>query len=114
MGQAWAKTSALPSRSLTLFQRANAHRVFGFCQQFFGFGAGFGCACLQNIFNARGMGNQVVVHINGERYNVFPDYCQGLHFLESNRYGRVTIDDVKVDDFHHITKIEVTQRNTGK
>ena len=61
-----------------------------------------------------GNGNQVVVHINGERYNVFPDYCQGLHFLESNRYGRVTIDDVKVDDFHHITKIEVTQRNTGK
>lgn len=36
------------------------------------------------------------------------------YFLESNRYGRVTIDDVKVDDFHHITKIEVTQRNTGK
>ena len=61
-----------------------------------------------------GNGNQVVVQINGERYNVFPDYCQGLHFLESNRYGRVTIDDVKVDDFHHITKIEVTQRNTGK
>ena len=41
-------------------------------------------------------------------------YCQGLHFLESNRYGRVTIDDVKVDDFHHIIKIEVTQRNTRK
>ncbi|ATV39079.1 PKD domain-containing protein [Prevotella intermedia] len=62
----------------------------------------------------RGNANQVIVHVNGERYSVFPDYCQGLHFLESNRYGRVTIDDVKVDDFHHIIKIEVTQRNTRK
>ena len=63
MGQAWAKTSALPSRSLTLFQRANAHRVFGFRQQFFRFGAGFGCARLQDVFDARGVGNQIVVHI---------------------------------------------------
>lgn len=61
-----------------------------------------------------GNGSHVIVHVNGERYNVFPDYCQGLHFLESNRYGRISIDDVKVDDFHHISKIEVTQRHIGK
>ena len=30
-----------------------------------------------------GNGNQVVVHINGERYNVFPRLLsKGLHFLE--------------------------------
>ena len=56
----------------------------------------------------------MIVQVNGERYNLFPDYCQGLHYLESNRYSRVSIDDVKVDDFHRITKIEVTQRNIGK
>lgn len=62
----------------------------------------------------RGNGGRVIVQVNGERYNLFPDYCQGLHYLESNRYSRVSIDDVKVDDFHRITKIEVTQRNIGK
>ena len=57
---------------------------------------------------------QVVVEVNGERYNVFPDYCQGLHFLESNRNKRILIEDVKIDDINRITKIQVTQRYIGK
>ena len=56
--------------------------------------------------------SQVVVEVNGDRYNVFPDYCQGLHYLESR--NRVIIEDVKVDDIKHITKIQVTQRYIRK
>ena len=58
--------------------------------------------------------DQVTVEVNGARYNVFPDYCQGLHFLESSARKRVIIDDVKVDDVKRITKIQVTQRYIGK
>ena len=58
--------------------------------------------------------DQVMVEVNGKRFNVFPDYCQGLHFLESNRNNRVLIEDTKIDDLHRITKIQVTQKFVGK
>ncbi len=58
--------------------------------------------------------DQVMVEVNGKRFNVFPDYCQSLHFLESNRKKRAFIEDVKIDDLHHITKIQVTQKYIGK
>ena len=58
--------------------------------------------------------DQVMVEINGNRFNVFPDYCQSLHFLESNRNKRIFIEDVKIDDKDRITKIQVTQKYTGK
>ena len=55
-----------------------------------------------------------MVEVNGKRFNVFPDYCQSLHFLESNSKKRAFIEDVKIDDLHHITKIQVTQKYIGK
>ena len=56
----------------------------------------------------------VMVEVNGNRFNVFPDYCQSLHFLESNRNKRIFIEDVKIDDKDRITKIQVTQKYIGK
>ena len=53
--------------------------------------------------------DQVVVIINDEKYNDFNGYCQGLHFLESNRKKRVSIDDVKIDDLNCVKFIHVTQ-----
>ena len=53
--------------------------------------------------------DQVVVVINDEKYNDFNGYCQGLHFLESNRKKRVSIDDVKIDDLNCVKSIHVTQ-----
>lgn len=58
--------------------------------------------------------DQVMVEVNGKRFNVFPDYCQSLHFLESNYKKRAFIEDVKIDDLHRITKIQVTQKYIGK
>lgn len=58
--------------------------------------------------------NQVAVVINGEKYNDFLGYCQGLHFLESNPKRRVQITDVKIDDLHCVHTIEVTQNSTEK
>lgn len=39
----------------------------------------------------------------------FPNHFQGLHFLESNRKKRVSIDDVKIDDLNCVKSIHVTQ-----
>ena len=58
--------------------------------------------------------DQVMVEVNGNRFNVFPDYCQSLHFLESNRNKRIFIEDIKIDDKDRITKIQVTQKYIGK
>ena len=52
---------------------------------------------------------QVVVIINDEKYNDFNGYCQGLHFLESNRKRRVSIDEVKINDFKCVKSIHVAQ-----
>lgn len=53
--------------------------------------------------------NQVAVVVNGDKYNDFLGYCQGLHFLESNPKKRVQIDDVKIDKANCLTTIQVTQ-----
>lgn len=53
--------------------------------------------------------DQVVVVINDDKYNDFMGYCQGLHFLESNKTKRVNIDDVKIDDIYCVTTIHVKQ-----
>ena len=41
--------------------------------------------------------DRVAVVVNGEKYNDFTGYCQGLHFLESNTKRRVRIDEVLID-----------------
>lgn len=53
--------------------------------------------------------DQVVVVINDDKYNDFLGYCQGLHYLESNKTKRVNIDDVKIDDIYCVTTIHVKQ-----
>jgi len=58
--------------------------------------------------------DQVVVVINDEKYNDFMGYCQGLHFLESNKNKRVSIDAVKIDDIYCVTTIYVTQSYSVK
>lgn len=58
--------------------------------------------------------DQVVMVVNGEKYNDFTGYCQGLHFLESNRKKRVHIDEVQIDRIKCITTIQVTQSYTEK
>lgn len=58
--------------------------------------------------------DQVVVVINDEKYNDFMGYCQGLHFLESNKNKRVNIDAVKIDDIYCVSTIYITQSYSAK
>ena len=58
--------------------------------------------------------DRVVVIVNDEKYNDFDGYCQGLHFLESNRKKPVSIDDVKIDDLNCVKSIHVTQSYVEK
>lgn len=53
--------------------------------------------------------DKIVVIVNDDKYNDFMGYCQGLHFLESNKNKRVSIDDVKIDQISCVTTIHVTQ-----
>lgn len=53
--------------------------------------------------------DQVAVVVNGEKYNDFTGYCQGLHFLESNNKKRVHIDEVHIDNIKCVSTIQVTQ-----
>ena len=52
---------------------------------------------------------EVAVVVNGDKYNDFLGYCQGLHFLESNPKRRVQIREVKIDNLHCVTTLQVTQ-----
>ena len=56
--------------------------------------------------------SQVVVIINGERYNDFYSYCQGIHHLDSEEEVALRIDKVKVDSTRGIRRIEVYQSLT--
>lgn len=58
--------------------------------------------------------DRVVVVVNGEKYNDFTGYCQGLHFLESNTKRHVRIDEVHIDKLHCVSTIQVTQSYTEK
>jgi hypothetical protein len=59
-----------------------------------------------------GKGEVVVVVVNGDKYNDFYSYCQGLHTLEGRGKSTLNIDDVKVNilDNGCINRIEVSQR----
>ena len=52
---------------------------------------------------------EIAVVVNGDKYNDFLGYCQGLHFLESNPKRRVQIREVKIDNLHCVTTLQVTQ-----
>lgn len=58
--------------------------------------------------------DQVAVVVNGDKYNDFYSYCQGLHFLQSSQKQTTHIDDVKIDNLHCIKVINVTQSNLEK
>lgn len=53
--------------------------------------------------------DRVAVVVNGEKYNDFSGYCQGLHFLESNNKRRVRIDEVLIDKINCVSTIQITQ-----
>lgn len=58
--------------------------------------------------------NEIGVVINGDKYNDFLSYCQGLHFLESSPKRRVKIQEVKIDNFNCVKTIQVTQNIAEK
>lgn len=58
--------------------------------------------------------DRVAVVVNGEKYNDFTGYCQGIHFLESNPKRRVRIDEVLIDKLHCVSTIQITQSYTEK
>lgn len=58
--------------------------------------------------------SQVVVVVNGDKYNDFSGYCQGLHFLESSPKRRIKIQEVKIDNQNCVRTIQVTQSVADK
>ncbi|MCH2225685.1 MAG: PKD domain-containing protein [Crocinitomicaceae bacterium] len=56
-----------------------------------------------------GDGENVVVVVNGNKYNDLYSYCQGLHSLEGRGENTLTIDGVKVKKLYCVRRIEVTQ-----
>ncbi|MFL1895023.1 PKD domain-containing protein [Aquimarina sp. 2-A2] len=53
--------------------------------------------------------DEVIVVINGARYNDLYSYCQGLHHLEGKGEKTVIISEVAIDTFKCLKKIKVTQ-----
>jgi predicted RNA-binding protein (virulence factor B family) len=66
---------------------------------------------VNNLYDGMIFHNEIfeAIEVGDEKYNDFNGYCQGLHFLESNRKKRVSIDDVKIDDLNCVKSIHVTQ-----
>ncbi|WP_194765658.1 PKD domain-containing protein [Tamlana sp. I1] len=58
--------------------------------------------------------DDVVVVVNGARYNDLYSYCQGLHFLEGKGTKTVVINEVAIDTFNCLKKIQVTQSIINK
>lgn len=58
--------------------------------------------------------DKVAVIINGDKYNDFYSYCQGLHFLENNNTKATKIDKVKIESIECIENIYVTQSTIKK
>ncbi len=52
---------------------------------------------------------EVVIVVNGSKFNDFYSYCQGLHFLEGAKKNRLKIEQVTIDRFKCIEIINVTQ-----
>lgn len=53
--------------------------------------------------------DEVVVVTNGTRYNDLYSYCQGLHHLEGKGEKTVIINEVAIDTFKCLKRINVTQ-----
>lgn len=53
--------------------------------------------------------DEVIVVVNGARYNDLYSYCQGLHYLEGKGKKTVIINEVAIDTFNCVKKIQVTQ-----
>lgn len=53
--------------------------------------------------------DEVIVVINGDKYNDLYSYCQGLHYLEGKGKKTLIINEVAIDTFNCLKKIEVTQ-----
>lgn len=53
--------------------------------------------------------SDVVVVVNESKYNDLYSYCQGLHYLDMKNNHKVTINEVVLDTFNCIKKINVTQ-----
>lgn len=53
--------------------------------------------------------DEVIVVINGAKYNDLYSYCQGLHHLEGKGEKTVLINEVVIDTFNCLKKIQVTQ-----
>ncbi|MCG8699685.1 MAG: PKD domain-containing protein [Bacteroidales bacterium] len=56
----------------------------------------------------------VIVIINGDKYNDLYSYCQGLHILEGKGAKTVMIKQVAIDTFRCLRRIEVTQNIASK
>ncbi len=56
-----------------------------------------------------GQVENVVVVINESKYNDLYSYCQGLHYLDSKKNQKVTINKVELDSFNCFKKMKVTQ-----
>ena len=66
---------------------------------------------LKYIENRYTCGNaeQVVVIVNGKKYNDLYSYCQGLHSLEGKGRSTLFINKVEVEKLYCLRRIEVTQ-----
>lgn len=53
--------------------------------------------------------DEVVIVVNGSKYNDLYSYCQGLHHLEGKGAKTLVINQVAIDTFNCLKKIEVTQ-----
>lgn len=53
--------------------------------------------------------NELVILVNGSKYNDLYSYCQGLHHLSGRGSKSIVINEVQVDTIRCIPKISVTQ-----
>ncbi len=58
--------------------------------------------------------DEVVIIVNGDRYNDLYSYCQGLHYLEGKGAKTLVINEVAIDTFNCLKRIEVTQSVINK
>ncbi|WP_459211967.1 PKD domain-containing protein [Aquimarina rhabdastrellae] len=58
--------------------------------------------------------DEVVVVVNGDRYNDLYSYCQGLHYLEGKGSKTLEINQVAIDTFNCLKRIEVIQSVINK
>lgn len=54
-------------------------------------------------------GKDLLVIINGGKYNDFFSYCQGLHYLQNGESKKIIINKVEIDTIKCFKKLNVTQ-----